>query len=154
MIRLTLQLVYDLFYESGGIWPTLAELQQRLNRLGHSNVVAARVVQQIDAALMKPLDSPNGYPAPIERLILTSEAIKRCSNSQEDIANLLTAVRWLGRRMEMEHTTTNQSEHGMRFTFKQLAEAVPVDVDSASLHRLVAILQAEGWIHGDYATRG
>lgn len=151
MVRLILQLVYDLFYDAGGIWPPLADLQQALNRLGYDKVVAARIVQQIDAVLLKPLDSSIGYPPPTERLILTAEAIKRCANSAEDIANLLAAVRWLGRRMEQLHSTANQNERGMRFTTQQLAEAVPVDLNSAALRRLVAILQAEGWIHDDHA---
>ena len=149
MVRLILQLVYDLFYDSEGIWPTLADVQQALNRRGYGKVDAARIAQQIDAGLLKPLGSPKGYPAPIAQLILTAEAIKRCANSAEDIASLPSAVKWLGRRMEQQHAATDQSERGMRFTTEQLAEAVPVELNSAALHRLVAILQAEGWIHDD-----
>lgn len=154
-VRLILQLVYDLFYEAEGIWPTLADLQLQLDRRGYGNLVAARIVQQIDAALLKPLDPSNDYLPPTERRItLTAEGIKRGTNSSEDIANLLAAVRWLGRRMEQLHATANHSERGMRFTSQQLAEAVPLDLNSAALRRLVAILQAEGWIHDDYAVQG
>jgi hypothetical protein len=150
-LRLILQLVYDLFYDAEGTWPTLADLQKTLNKRGDGDVVAVRIVQQIDAALLKPLDFSNGYPLPTGRLILTAKAIKRCTNSAEDIANLLAAVRWLGRRMEQMDVTIHQSERGMRFTTQQLAEVVPLDLNSAALRRLVAILQAEGWIHDDYA---
>jgi len=151
MVRLILQLVYDLFHDSEGIWPTIAELQQTLKRRGHDDVDAARIVRQIDSALLKPLNFTNGYPAPTERLILTAEAIKRCANSAEDIANLLTAMRWLGRGMEQAQATVNKSEHGMRFTIQHLAGAVPVDLNSAALRRLVAILQSEGWTYDDHA---
>jgi hypothetical protein len=151
MVRFILQLVYDLFYDSEGIWPTLADLQQALNRRGFNKVDAARIVQQVDAGLLKPLDSPNGYPVPIVQLILTADAIKRCVNSAEDIANLLAAVKWLGRRMEQQHAATGQSERGMRFTTEQLAEAIPVESNSAALRRLMAILEAEGWVHDDHA---
>jgi hypothetical protein len=151
MVRLILQLVYDLFYDAEGIWPTVADLQQVLNRRGYSKVDAARIVQQIDATMLKPLDSSTSYPLPITKLILTAEAIKRCTNSAEDIANLLAALKWLGRRMEQLHSTADQSERGMRFTTQQLAEALPVDLHSAALHRLVAILQAEGWTYDDHA---
>jgi hypothetical protein len=151
MVRLILQLVYDLFYGAEGIWPTIADLQQELNHRGYGKVGAARIVRQIEPSLLKPLDFSNGHPASTERLILTAEAIKRCANSEEDIANLLVAVKWLARRMEQLQATVNQSEYGMRFTTQQLAEAVPVRVGSPALHRLVAILQTEGWIHDDYA---
>jgi len=151
MVRLILQLVYDLFYGAEGIWPTIADLQQALDRCGHGDVVAVRIVRQIDAALLKPLDTVNGYPPSLQQLTLTAESIKRCTNSAEDIANLLAAVRWLGRRMELLQATANQSERGMRFTIQQLAEAVPLDLHSAALRRLVAILQAEGWTHDDHA---
>jgi hypothetical protein len=151
MVRLIFQPTYDLFYDAEGIWPTLADLQQTLDRRGYGNVVAVRIVQQIDAALLKPLDFSNGHPPPTDRLILTAAAIKRCTNSGEDIANLLAAVRWLGRRMEQFHAPADQRERGMRFTAQQLAEAVPLDLNSAALRRLVEILQAEGWIHDDYA---
>ena len=151
MVRLILQLVYDLFYRTEGIWPTIADLQQELNCRGYSKINAVRIVQQIDATLLKPLDTLNGFPLPMTRLILTAEAIKRCANSAEDIANLLAAAKWLGRRMEQLHSAAGQSERGMRFTTRQLAEALPVDLHSAALRRLVAILQAEGWTHDDNA---
>lgn len=150
-VRLMLQIVYDLFRRTEGIWPTIADLQQELNHRGHDAVVAVRIVRQIDAVLLKPLDFSNGHPAPTEQLILTAEAIKLCANSTEDLANLLVAVKWLARRMEQLQATVNQSEHGMRFTPQQLAEAIPVGLNSAALHQLVTILQAEGWIHDDRA---
>lgn len=148
MMKRILQLIYDLFYGSGGVWPTLADLQRELDRQDYGTVVAARIVQQIDAALLKPISGSNGYPRPTEPLILTAAAIKRCSGSAEDIAHLLTALRWLGRRAEQSDTA---NDHGMRFTTRQLAEAVPVDLGSDALYRLLAILEAEGWVHDDDA---
>lgn len=150
-VRLILQLVYDLFRDAEGRWPTIADLQQELNRRGHNKVDAARIVRQIDAALLKPLNMVIGYPPSLQQLTLTAEAIKRCSNSAEDIANLLTAMRWLARRMEQLQEGVSQSEYGMRFTTQQLAEGVPLDLHSAALKRLVAILQTEGWTHDDHA---
>ncbi len=150
-VRLILQLVYKLFRHAEGIWPTIADLQQALNDAGYYEVDAVRIVQQIDVTLLKPMDTPSGFPLPMTRLTLTAEAIKRCANSAEDIANLLTALKWLSRRMEQLHSAADQSERGMRFTIQQLAEAVPLDLHSAALRRLVAILQAEGWIHDDHA---
>jgi hypothetical protein len=96
-----LQLIYDLFCGSGGIWPTLRELQRALKRQGHRNVDAFEVVQRIPATLLKPLPNANTYPAPTEKLILSIEGIERCAGSGEDIENFLITlkllVRWTDR---------------------------------------------------------
>ncbi len=47
-----LQLVYDLFYRSGGTWPLLGDLQRELNRQGNSGMDAARIVQRIPVTLL------------------------------------------------------------------------------------------------------
>jgi hypothetical protein len=67
MTQQVLQLVYDLFYGTGGTWPGLGDLQRALNRQGNSGVGAARIVQRIPATLLKPLSSTDGYLAPSEK---------------------------------------------------------------------------------------
>jgi hypothetical protein len=150
-----LQLVYDLFYGSGGTWPVLGDLQRALNRQGNSDMDAALLVQRIPASLLKPLSSRDGYPAPSEKVVLTGEGIERCAGSAEDIANLVIAVRWLARLAERSDSE-DYDERGMRFTAHQLAEAVPLSVESDpnSVSRLLAILLEEGWVQGDGDTRG
>lgn len=150
-----LQLVYDLFYGSGGTWPVLGDLQRALNHQGNSGMDAARIVQRIPATLLKPLSSTDGYPAPSERVILMAEGIERCAGSAEDITNLVIAVKWLARLAERSDSG-DYGERGMRFTTHQLAEAVSLSLesDSNSVSRLVAILLAEGWVQDDGGTRG
>jgi hypothetical protein len=154
MKQQVLQLVYDLFYGSGGTWPALGDLQQKLNR--RKNVVhAARVVQRIPATLLKPLNRTDGYITPCEKVILTAEGIERCAGSAEDIANLVIAVKWLARMAERSDSD-DRGERGMRFATHQLAEAVSLclESDQNSINRLVAILLAEGWVQSDGGTRG
>ena len=156
MTQRVLQLIYDLFCGSGGMWPTLAHLQRALDRQGNSNVDAARVVERIPARLLKPSGSAAGYPASAGQLTLTVEGIRRCTRSDEDIANFMAAVRWLARRAEHADLAGDASEPGMRFTTLQLAEAVPLSIESdgQSIRRLVAILQVEGLVkENGYARR-
>jgi hypothetical protein len=143
-----LQFVYDRFFESGGVWPTLRDLQRALNCRRRRSVDAARVVQRIPATLVKPLSSGHGYPAPTEKLILTVEGIERCAGSGEDIENVMTAVKWLAKLVERSAPPRGQSERGLRFTVHQLADAVSLsaDKDRKAVARLIAILQAEGWV--------
>jgi hypothetical protein len=155
MTQQVLQLVYDLFYGSGGTWPVLGDLQRMLNHQGNSDVDAAWIVQRIPATLLKPLSSTDGYPAPSEKVVLTAEGIERCMGSAEDIANLVIAVKWLARLAERSDSG-EYSKRGMRFTTHQLAEAVSLSLESDpnSVGRLVAILLAEGWVQNDGGTRG
>jgi len=153
MTQQVLQLVYNLFYESGGTWPALGDLQRALNRQGNGSEDAALIVQRIPAALLKPLRTTDGYPAPSEKVILTAEGIERCAGSAEDIDNLVIAMKWLARLMERPESK-DHGEYGMRFTTDQLAEAVALSVESDphSISRLVAILLAEGWVQNDGGT--
>jgi hypothetical protein len=155
MTQRVLQLIYDFFYGSGGIWPTLADLQQALNRQGGSKVDAARVIRHVPATLLRPLNNSDSYPSATNKLILTAEGVNRCAGSDKDIANFLKAVAWLASRVAQSTSADNQDEHAMPFTTRQLAEAVPLSLNSDpnSIRRLVAILQAEGWVHNDDATR-
>ena len=147
----TLQAIYDLFYDGGGMWPRLGDLQPELNRQGSAGIDAVRAVRRTPAALLKPMRSGNDYPAPSERLLLTAEGVARCAGSEEDVENFLTAVKWLARRAELFDPRTPW----VRFTTGQLAEAVslPLEWDSKSAHRLLAILQAEGWLKEDGTTQ-
>lgn len=144
-----LQLVYDLFCNNGGTWPTLGDLQRTLNRQ-RSSEDAALIVRSIPATLLKPLRSTDGYPAPSEMIILTAEGIERCKGSAEDIDNLVIAVKWLARLVERSDSN-DYAKSGMRFTAQQLAEAVALSLESDrnSMSRLVAILMAEGWVRDD-----
>jgi hypothetical protein len=155
MTQQVLQLVYDLFCGGGGTWPVLGDLQRALDRRGSSGVDAARIVQRIPATLLKPLSSTGSYPVPSEKVILTAEGIECCEGSAEDIANLVIAVRWLARLAERSDSG-DYGERGMRFTTRQLAEAVSLSLESDlnSVSRLVAILLAEGWVQKDGGTRG
>jgi hypothetical protein len=150
-----LQLVYDLFYQSGGTWPVLGDLQRALNHQGNSGLDAAWIVRHIPRTLLKPLGSAGAYPAPLEKVILTVEGIKRCSRSDEDIANLLIAVKWPARHAE-HPSSGDHGDRGMRFTIQQLAEAVSLSLESDrnSVCRLVEILLAEGWVQEDDGTQG
>jgi hypothetical protein len=147
-----LQLIYDLFYGSGGVWPELRDLQRALNRQCHSGVDAGRIVRCIPATLLKPPRSVEDYPAHSERLILTAEGIERCAGSSEDVTNLVIAVKWLARLVGRSDSSSARGERGVPFTTRQLAEAVslPLESDSGSINRLLAILEVEGWVqHGD-----
>lgn len=150
-----LQLVYDLFYRSGGTWPVLGDLQRALNHQGNSGLDVAWIVQRIPGKLLKPLGSAGDYPAPLEKVVLTAEGIKRCARSGEDIANLLIAVKWLARLAE-HPSSGDYGDRGMRFTAQQLAEAVSLspESDQNSVRRLVEILLAEGWVQNDGGTQG
>jgi hypothetical protein len=154
MTQQVLQLVYDLFYGSGGTWPVLGDIQRALNRQGNRGVDAARIMQRIPATLLKPLSNTGGYPAPSEKVILTAEGIERCARSAEDIANLVIAVKWLARLAERSDSG-DYGERGMRFTTHQLAEAVSLSPESDlnTVSRLVAILLAEGWVQNDGGAR-
>jgi len=151
-----LQLIYDRFYDDGGVWPTLGYLQRALNRQSANRIDAARIVQRVPAALLKPLPSANGYPAPTERLVLTAEGIERCIGSGEDIENFIAAIKWLVKMAERADLSDDQGEHGLRFTNRQLAEAVSLSSgsDQNAVHRLVAILQSEGWVRSYSDTSG
>lgn len=146
------QLIYDLFYGSGGTWPTLAQLQRELDRRAYGNVDAALVVRHIPPAILRPLSSYDGYPAFTEELVITAEGIRRCEGSDKDITNFLKAVRWLGEQARYPDLTSGDRDRGMAFTVAQLAEAVSLSLDSdpGSVNRLLAILKAEGWVkeHG------
>jgi hypothetical protein len=89
-----------------------------------------------------------GYPPPTERLILTAEGIERCTGGSEDIENFLTAVKWLAKRADRSDLSGYQGECGVRFTPSQLAEAISLslDTDRKAVGRLLAILEAEGWL--------
>jgi hypothetical protein len=143
--RQVLQAIYDLFYGSEGAWPRLGDLQLELSRRYNRKVDAARIVRRIPATLLKPLRYTDDYPAPTERLVLTVEGIARCVGSGEDIENFVTAVRWLARRAERSDST-DPGKRRIRFTTRQLADAVSLslEADPEAVHRLVAILQAEG----------
>jgi len=156
MTQQVLELIYGLFYGSGGIWPTLGDLQRALNRRGNSGVDAVHLVQHIPAMLLKPVPCANAYPAPTEKLILTVEGIERCAGSGQDIENFIIAVKWLARRAERSDVSGDQGELGVRFTTCQLAEAVSLslDADQDAVSRVVAILQSEGWVRDDGDTRG
>ena len=156
MTQQVLQIVYDRFYNDGGVWPTLGYLERELNRQRGRTVDAVRIVQRIPATLLKPLPSRHHYPAPTERLVLTAEGIERCTGSGEDIENLITAVKWLAKMAERADLSDDQGEPGVRFTIRQLAEAVPLssDADQNAVNRLVAILQSEGWVEDDGDTSG
>lgn len=147
MTQQILQLVYDLFYSSGGTWPTLGDLQRALNQRGNYGLDAAWIVQRIPARLLKPSSSSDGYPSPFERVILTAEGIERCFRSGEDIANFVIAVKWLARLAEQPRSR-DYGGRGMRITYQQLAEAVPLSLESDqnSVSRLVEILLTEGWV--------
>lgn len=155
MTQRVLQLSYDRFYADGGEWPTFGYLHRALSRQAGTDVDVARIVRQVSPKLLKPLRSTDGYPAPAEKLLLTVEGIKRCRGSEDDIANFVLAVRWLGRRAGRSDLSGEQDERGMRFTTRQLAEAVSLSLgsDRNSVNRLVSILQAEGWVLDDGGTR-
>jgi hypothetical protein len=146
-----LQTVYDRFYGSGGTWPTLGYLQRTLNRQSNSNLDAVQIVQHIPKSLLKVLPPVNGYPAPTTKLILTIEGIERCSGSGEDIRNFIKAVTWLAGRADRFDLSSDQGERGVRFTSRQLAEAVPLSVskDRKAVSRLLAMLRAEGLLVDD-----
>jgi hypothetical protein len=154
MTQQVLQVVYELFYSSGGTWPALGDLQRTLNRQGNGGVDAVWIVQRIPATLLKPLSSCEGYPAPTEKVILTAEGIERCAGSAEDVTNFVIAVRWLARLAERPDSG-GYGEPGIRFTTHQLAEAVSLspESDPNAVSRLVAFLLAEGWVQGDGGTR-
>jgi hypothetical protein len=143
-----LQLTYDLFYGNGGIWPSLGELQHALNRQSSKHVDASHIARRIPSKLMHPIHGSNGYYASNIKLILTADGIKCCTGSHEDIANLVTAAKWLGRRAERAGLPSDPGECGICFTAHQLAAAVSLspESDEAAIGRLVAILQAEGWV--------
>lgn len=143
-----LQLIYNFFHGSGGVWPSLRDLQRALRRRGGNDVEAIRIVQHIPARLLKPLRSPDGCQTPNGELVLTAEGVKRCAGSSEDIANLVIAVKWLARRAERSDLSDQQSGHRVPFTTHQLAEALSLSLESDgnAISRVVAILQAEGWI--------
>ena len=148
MTQQVLQIVFDRFYGDGGTWPALGYVQRTLNRQSGSRVDAVRIVQRIPGTLLKPLPITAGYPRPTEKLILTAEGIECCTGSSEDIENFLTAVKWLAKRADRSDLSGNQGERGVRFTPSQLAEAVSLslDTDQKAVSRLLAILEAEGWL--------
>jgi hypothetical protein len=47
MTQQVLQIVYDRFYNDGGVWPTLGYLQRELNRQSGRTIDAVRIVQRI-----------------------------------------------------------------------------------------------------------
>lgn len=148
-----LQIIYDLFYGSGGTWPGLVDFQRELNRRNGRSLDAARLVQRVPATLLKPLCYTDGYPAPTAKLVLTVEGIDRCVGSGEDIENFVTAVQWLA-RLAGRSNSAGHVERGIRYTAQQLADAVSLSMESdfEAINRLVAILQAEGWAQdGDNA---
>jgi hypothetical protein len=146
--RQALQLVYDDFYDSGGVWPTLGDIQRTLNRESVDRVNALRIVRRIPPRLLKPLPGEDPYPALSERLVLTAEGIKRCKGSSEDVENFMTAIKWLAKMAGRAELSNGQGGIGVRFTTRQLAEAVslPLDADRIAVSRLVAILHSEGWV--------
>jgi hypothetical protein len=146
-----LNLIYRLFRDSGGIHPTIGDLQQAFDDQGDGDVDAARVVQRIPAKFLKPLSSSPDYPRPDERLMLTAEGISRAAGSSTDMGNYVASVQWLARRADRRGRSGEQSGHGMQFTTRQLAEVVPLSLDSdrRAFNRLIAILEAEGWLLDD-----
>jgi hypothetical protein len=151
MTQQALDLIYRLFYDSGGIWPTLRDLQRALKRQGHGNVDAFEIVQHIAAKFLEPLPNANTHPAPTEKLILTIEGIERCAGSGEDIENFLITLKLLVRWTDRPDLAGDPGEGGIRFTAHQLAEAVSLltDADERAIHRLIAILRAEGLVQDD-----
>lgn len=146
--RLARQLIYDSFSGGGGKWQTLGELQQDLTRHVGANVDAARIVRRIPATQLKPLSTSNGYPAADEELILTAEGIDKCAKSGEDIANLLAAVRGLGRQLTHSDLPRDQRGRGARIAMSQLAAAasLPMHPNPSAVGRLAKILESEGWV--------
>jgi hypothetical protein len=156
MTQQVLQIVYDRFCSDGGVWPTLGCLQRELNRQSGNTVDAVRILQGIPASLLNSLPGTHHYPAPIERLVLTAEGIARCTGSGEDIENLVTAVKWSAKNLERADLSHVQGALGVRFTIRQLAEAVSLspDSDQDAVSRLVVILQSEGLMQDDGDTLG
>lgn len=146
MRQRVLQLVYDLFCDSGGTWPMLCDLQRALNRQVNGNMDAVLALRRIPATLLKPISSEVGYPNPSERVVLTAEGIERCKGSAEDIANFVIAVKWLARMGERK--AIEEGRDGLRPTIGELAEAVSLSLesDSTSVNKLVEILVAEGLV--------
>jgi hypothetical protein len=150
LTQIVLQLGYEKFCASGGTWPVLGDVQRDLNRGGNGSADAAQIVQRIPVTFLKPLGITDGYPAPFEEVILTAEGIERCVGSAEDIDNLVIAVKWLARRAERT-IRKDYSQHGMRFTVDQLADAVSLSLrsDENCVNRLLSILLAEGWVQAE-----
>lgn len=148
--RRTLQLVYDLFYGSGGVWPSVGRVQQVLDHQGGCAIDVSRVVRRMPTRVMRPLHDSGGYIPASAELVLTAEGVARCTGSQEDITNLVIAVKWLARRMKHAALSGAPDLYGAYFTISQLAAAVSLEPDRTAVNRLAAILQAEGWIqHGN-----
>jgi hypothetical protein len=142
-----LDLIYRLFRNSGGTYPTVSDLQREFDELG-VDVDAARVVQRIPAKFLKPLSSAPKYPLPDERLILTAEGMAQATGSLRDMKNYVASIQWLARRADRPVTPGDQGKRGMQFTIRELAAAVSLSLDSDrdAINRLIAILEAEGWL--------
>lgn len=153
--RAVLQRIYGLFDGAGGRWPSLRELKLALIHDGIDDVDAVRIVRHIPPELMKPLSHRNGYRAMHEELVLTAEGINICMGSFEDIDNLVSATRWLARWVERADLPSGQPESGISFTFQQLAMGVPLslDTDSHAIGKLLALMEAEGWVQVDDGTQ-
>jgi hypothetical protein len=142
-----LDLTYRLFRDSGGTYPTVSDLQWEFDELG-IDVDAARVVQRIPARFLKPLPSTPKYPLPDERLVLTAEGVAQAAGSLRDMKNYVASIRWLARQADRPVAPGDQGKRGMQFTIRELAAAVSLSFDSDrdAINRLIAILDAEGWL--------
>jgi hypothetical protein len=154
MTQRVLQFVYDFFYGNGGTWPALADLQRFFDRQG-KNVNTAQIVQRIPATLLLPVPSTDGYVSPAAKLMLTVEGIERCARSGEDIKNFVAVVDSLAERMQRGELSHGQDDRSVRITIRQLAEAASLSLkaDEPALHRLMAMLIAEGLIQDNGGKR-
>jgi hypothetical protein len=152
--RQILAITYSHFHSTGGEWPTLGYVQRELNRRSEKGTDVVRAVRRIPTALLKPLPTGDHYPALTEVVILTAEGIRHSPGSGEDIGNLTASVRWLVRLTERANVSAEEGLLGVRFTIRQLADAVSlsVETDRKAIDRLLAILQSEGLMH-DGGTR-
>jgi hypothetical protein len=142
-----LDLIYRRFRDSGGTYPTVSDLQWEFDELG-IDVDAARVVQRIPVKFLKPLSSAPKYPLPDERLIPTAEGVAQAAGSLRDMKNYVTSIRWLARQADRPVAPGDQGKRGMPFAIRELAAAVSLSLDSDrdAINRLIAILEAEGWL--------
>ena len=75
----------------------------------------------------RPLRDSGGYNPASEEHVLTAEGIARCTGSQEDIPNLVIAVKWLARQPERAARSSDPGVHRVSFTAGQLAAALSLE---------------------------
>jgi hypothetical protein len=154
--REALHVIYTIFRERGGEWPTFDDFNRHVIRYWRAGADAARIVREIPEKLLNPLHSTSYEPDPEEHLILTIAGVKYCEGRHcDDVTNFLAAVRWMAQKWEMYDPPPGESRRAMPLTVDQLRAglALPVGRDRYCIDRLIALLKAEGLVLDDGYSR-